>query len=200
MADESKGIKFPLLVYRRWARMLRSPSLLIVIVCGVAWWYAAEIPLLADYDWAPLAIGGVGLLIFFYSLLARQASYVQCLPNYVKIRTPFMSVVISYRRVLRVKPTEFHSQLSLGDLNSSQRRLLNPFLGRTVILLELNSFPVSERRLRTWIPWFMFATEATGFVLVVDDWMALSQQLTVFTDRWVARRQERQRPRGGFFR
>lgn len=199
MAEESRGDKFPLLIYRRWARMLRLPSLLIAVLCGVAWWYAPQIPLLADREWVAIVIGAVGALIFFYSLLARRAAYVQCLPNYVKIRTPFLSVAVSYKRVLQVRPVEFHSQLSVADMNRSQRRLLSPFLGRTVILLELNSFPTGERRLRTWIPWFMFAAEATGFVLVVEDWMGLSRQLGVFSDRWVTRRQERQRSRYGFF-
>lgn len=194
MADKAKGGRFPLLIYRRWAKMLRLPSLLIAIASGLVWWVAPDHPMLAGRGWAFIVIGGVGALIFFYSLLARQAAYVQCLPNYVKIRTPFLPVAISYRRILQVRPIEFHSQLPLTDMKRTQRRLLYPFLGRTVVLLELQGFPVSERRLRTWLPWFMFATEATGFTLVVEDWMALSQQISVFSDRWIARRQARKRP------
>lgn len=194
MAD--KGDKFPLLIYRRWAKMLRLPSLLIAVVSGIAWWYAPDIPLLADRDWLAIVIGVVGALIFFYSLLARRAAYVQCLPSYVKIRTPFLSVLISYQRILQTRPVQFNSQLSLSDLNSSQHRLLQPYLGYTTLLLELNKFPIGERRLRTWLPWFMFATQVTGFVLVVEDWMALSRQIGVFSDRWIARRQARQRPPG----
>lgn len=198
MAD--KGDKFPLLIYRRWAKMLRLPSLLIAVVSGIAWWYAPDIPLLADRDWLAIVIGVVGALIFFYSLLARRAAYVQCLPSYVKIRTPFLSVHISYQRILQTRPVQFNSQLSLADLNSSQHRLLQPYLGYTTLLLELNKFPIGERRLRTWLPWFMFATQVTGFVLVVEDWMALSRQIGVFADRWIARRQARQRSPLDFMR
>jgi hypothetical protein len=39
----------------------------------------------------------------------------------------------------------------------------------------------------------MFATEVTGIVLVVDDWMALSRQITTYSDRWITRRQARRR-------
>jgi hypothetical protein len=197
MADKSKGDKFPLLIYRRWARMLGLPSLLIAVASGVAWWFAPNQPALAENDWAFIVTAGIGTLIFCYSLLARQLAYVQCLPNYVRIRTPFLLVALSYRRILQVRPIEFYPQLPVAAMKRRQRRLLKPFLGRTVILLELRGFPVSERRLRAGLPWYMFAGEVTGLVLVVKDWMALSQQISVFTDRWVARRQARQRPQFG---
>ena len=194
MADRSKGDRFPLLIYRRWARMLRLPGLLIAVASGIMWWFAPNDPLLAERDWAFLLLGGVGGLTFLYSLLARRAAYVQCHPDHVKIRTPFLTVVISYKRVLQVRPVEYHSQLPVSGLKSTQRRLLHPFLGRTVVLLELRGFPLNERWLRIWLPWFMFAGEATGFTLVVEDWMALSRQISAFSDRWVARRQARRRP------
>jgi hypothetical protein len=197
VARKSRGEKFPLLIYRRWAKMLRLPGLLIAVSAGVVWWFAPDYPLLADNQWALIALGVIGALIFFYSLYARQAAYVQCLPRYVKIRTPFMSVAVSYRRIRQVRPVEFHTQLPLSDLKSTQRRLLQPFLPQTIILLELNRFPTSERRLRTWVPWFMFAADVRGFLLVVDSWMDLSRQISVFADRWITDRQARHRPAAG---
>jgi hypothetical protein len=194
MADIPKGVRFPLLIYRRWARMLRLPSLLIAVASALVWWFAPDHPLLAENDWAFIVIAGIGALIFFYSLLVRRAAYVQCLPNYVKIRTPFLSVAVSYGRILQTRPVELHSQLPLADMKRTQRRLVQPFLGQTVALLELRDFPISERRLRAWLPWFMFASEVTGFILVVKDWMALSRQISVFSDRWVTHHQARQRP------
>jgi len=196
MADKSRGDKFPLLIYRRWTRMLRLPSLLIAITGGVVWWFAPQSPVLAPLDWTFLAIAGVGALIFLYSMWARQTAYVQCFPDYVKIRTPFMSVAISYKRILQVRPVQFHTQLPLTKLNRPQRRLLEPFLGYTAILLEMRQLPIGERRLRLWIPWFMSASQVTGFILVVKDWMALSRQVSAFSDRWVTRRQARQHPSG----
>jgi hypothetical protein len=200
MADRARGDRFPLLIYRRWAKMLRLPSLLIAVASGVAWWFAPLSEQLVTYDWAFILTGVIGALIFIYSLLAARAAYVQCLPDYLKIRTPLLSVAISYRRILHARPIEFHSQLPMSKMNRPKRRLLKPFLERTVVLLALSGFPVSEQRLRTWLPWFMFATEVTGFVLVVEDWMALLRQISVFSDRWVARHQERRRPRSGFMR
>lgn len=193
MAKEEKGEKFPLIIYRRWAKMLRWPSLLIAIVSGVALWFGSDYPLLGDRAWLFLIMGCVGALIFLYSIHAHRASYVQCFPNYFKVRTPLLSVAVSYKRILQVRPVEFYTQLP-KNMKRPQLRLLEPYLGYTVILLELNAFPVSERRLRRWLPWFMLAHDVAGFVLVVDDWMALSRQIGVFSDRWIARRRARERP------
>jgi hypothetical protein len=95
---------------------------------------------------------------------------------------------------MQTHPTEFHSQFNLSKLNAPRRRLLEPFLGRTLLLLELKSFPVNERRLRSWLPWHMFASDVTGFLLLVEDWMALSRQISAFRDRWIAERQAQERP------
>ena len=194
MDDKPKGNKFPLLIYQHWSKMLRLPGLLIAIASGVMWWFAPDSPMLTNHAWIFIVIGSIGALIFFYSLLALKAAHVQCLPNYLKIRTPFFAVTISYKRVLQIRPIEFHSQISLANVRRTQRRLLNPFLARTVILLELKGFPVSERRLRAWLPSFMFSSEVTGFILVVEDWMALSRQIGVYSDHWTASRRARQRP------
>ncbi len=189
MAKKPQGEKFPLLIYRRWAKMLRLPSLLIVIASGSAWWFASELPYFAQQAWALIVIGGIGALIFFYSLLAHRMAYVQCLPNYVKIRVPFLSIAISYKRIMQMRPVEFHSQFRVADLKRPKLRLLEPYLGHTAIVLELNGFPVSERQLRLWLPWYMFASNTTGFVLVVNDWMGLSRQISSFNDRWTTRHQ-----------
>jgi hypothetical protein len=200
MAEKSKGDKFPLLIYRRWAKMLRLPALLIALVSGFIWWVSPQHPLFEKGALVFIVIAVIGALVFLYSILATRAAYVQCFPNFVKIRIPFFTLAVSYARILQVRPIEYHSQLPVGSMKRPQARLLEPFLGRTVILLELNGFPTSERRLRFWLPWFMFASEVTGFVLVVKDWMALSRQISVFSDRWVARRQMRRRPTIGRLR
>ena len=200
MAESSQGKKFPLLIYRRWAKMLRVPSLLVIVASAAAWWYAPQNELVENTEWLFLVIAAVTGVIFIYSLLAGRSAYVQCLPDYLRVRTPFLSVAISYQRILQVRPITFRSQLDLAKMKSPRRRMVQPFLGYTALLLELRGFPVSERRLRTWLPWFMFATEVTGLVLVIEDWMALSRQITTFSDRAIARRQERQRPQIGLRR
>ena len=138
MAKETKGDKFPLLIYRRWAKMLRLPSLLISIVSAVGWYFAPQDgqSILSGKAWLLLVVSGAGALIFLYSLRAHRAAYVQCLPAYVKIQTPFFGVAVSYKRIRQVRPVEYHTELPLSSMKNTQRRLLEPFLGRTVILLD----------------------------------------------------------------
>ncbi len=193
MKKKNRGDKFPLIAYQRWGKMLRAPSLLISITCGVAWWYAPTNPELQGRDWTFLVIAIIGALIFSYSLLARRAAIVQCRADHLMIRTPFLPLAISYKRILRVTPVEFHSQLSLPKMSRPRRRLLQPYLGRTTVLLEMRGLPFSKRQLRLWLPWYMFAKQVTGLVLLTDDWMTLSQQITSYSDRWTTARLERQR-------
>ncbi len=192
---KAKGDRFPLLIYRRWGKMLRTPSLLIAIVSFVVWWFIPPDEGLDGIAWVLLATGTVGLLIFFYALLARRAAYVQCTPKYLKIRTPLMPIAVSYARILQARPNEFHQQFAVDELSRSQRRLVAPFTGQTVLVVELNAFPMKERTLRLWLNRFMFATNVTGFVLLVEDWMTLSRQIGIYLDRWVARRQQKTKRR-----
>jgi hypothetical protein len=193
MTKKNRGKKFPLLVYQRWGKMLRAPSLLIAIASGISWWYAPTNPELQGREWTFLIIAIIGVLIFIYSLLARRAAYVQCRANHLMIRTPFLPLAISYKRIIKTRSVEFHSQLSLPKMGRPQRRLLQPYLGRTTVLLEMRKLPSSKRQLRLWLPWYMFAKQVPGLVLLTDDWMTLSQQITSYSDRWTTGRLERQR-------
>ncbi len=193
MAKKDRGDKFPLLAYQRWGKMLRAPSLLIVIASGATWWYAPAYPELQEHELTFAIIAIISALIFIYSLLARRAAYVQCRANHFLVRTPFLPLAISYKRIKQVRPVEFHSQLSLPKMSRPQRRLLNPYLGRTTVLLEMRKLPSHKRQLRLWLPWYMFAKQVPGLVLLTDDWMTLSQQINSFTDRWASARLERQR-------
>jgi hypothetical protein len=190
--QKKRGDKFPLLIYQRWGKMLRMPSLLTAIVSSAAWWYAPSVPDLQGRDWAFLAIAIISALIFIYSLLARRAAYVQCRSDHLRVRTPFLPLAVSYKRILGAKPVEFHSQLP-PKMSGPQRRLLQPYLGRTIVLLELRGLPGSKRQLRLWLPWYMFARQITGLLLPVEDWMTLSQQIVSFADRWTTSRLDRQR-------
>jgi len=180
-----KTKRFPLLIYRRWSKMLYLPSLLIAIVSGVSWWFARQSESLQDHAWFMLAIGAVGLLIFLYALWVRRAAYVQCTPNLIKIRTPFMPVVVSYARLLQVHPDEFYEQFPAEKQSRSHRRLVEPYQRNKAVVLELKDFPMKEKTLRLWLSRFMFATDTKGLVLLVEDWQTLSRQIDAFFDLWM---------------
>ncbi len=191
---EKRGKRFPLLVYQRWSNMLYLPSLLIVILSGISWWMARQSPVYREQAWALLIIGMIGLAIFVYARLVRYTAYVQCTPDFIKIRTPLAPIVVSYARLLQVHPDQFHEQVPSQRLNRSHRRLLEPFLSDMALVLELKEYPMGKKTLRLWLSEFMFAANAKGLVLLVEDWTALSEQISACFERWVTpRRLQQQR-------
>jgi len=189
MMKKKRAKRFPLLIYQRWSKMLYLPSLLIAVVSGISWWVTRQVESLQRHAWALLIIGAIGLVIFLYALLVRYTAYVQCTPKFIKIRTPLMSIVVSYARILQVHPDEFYEQFPTNELSHSHRRLVEPFLWNKALVLELKEFPMKETMLRLWLHQLMFATDAKGLVLVVEDWKTLSRQIGVFFDRWMTPRQ-----------
>jgi hypothetical protein len=192
MMKKKRERRFPLLIYQRWSNMLYLPSLLIVILSGISWWIARQSQVYRGQAWALLVIGIIGLAIFVYARLIRYTAYVQCTPNFIKIRTPLAPVVVSYARLLQVHPHEFHEQLASQRLNRSQRRLLEPFLRNTALVLDLKEYPLQKKTLRLWLNDFMFVANAKGLVLLVEDWQALSDQISARFERWLTPRQQQQ--------
>jgi hypothetical protein len=74
--------------------------------------------------------------------------------------------------------------------------LLAPFFGRTVLGIDLTELPLPRGLLNLFLSRFFFAPDQTGLLLIVNDWMALSQQLGVRVDAWRQGRQDRPQRRG----
>ena len=191
------GKKHRLLLYTRLFGVLRVPSLLIAVSCGLLWWFAPA-PFDSDLAQAGLLVVAVicGLL-FSYALVGPALSYVQCLPKYVCVRTPLYRLVISYSRIRTVRPILF----SPAGLRWSQRSFVEPFVGRTFVALDLSRYPLSERWLRLWLNEFMFDKDFTGLLFVTEDWMALSRDIDVHRSEWKTRHvQERLRATSSAYR
>ena len=68
-----------------------------------------------------------------------------------------------------------------------------PYWGRTAVVVQISKFPVQKNWLRLWFNRYMFSPEVTGFVFLVEDWMAFSRQLDDFRSNWELRRAERRK-------
>ena len=167
--------------------MLRPPAFFIALLCGVLWWFAPGIPLFSSELAQFLLLVVIALcgLLFLYTLVGPFLAYVQCRPTHLLVSTPLFRLAVSYARIRNVRPVKF----TPPQLGWSQRRFLEPFLGMTVVSVDLKSFPLSERLLRLWLNPYLFSGDSTGFLLLTKDWMATSRDIDVHRTEWATRNQ-----------
>lgn len=187
----STGKRHPLLLYTRLFAMLRVPALLIAGLCGGLWWFALRIPLLSSdlAQGALLIAAGLCGLLFLYTLVGPLLSYVRCYPKYLLVSTPLYRLAISYSRIRTTRPVLFNPT----GIRWSQERFLQPFFGRTILALDLNRYPISEKWLRLWLNAFMFQPDSVGLLFHTKDWMALSRDIDTYRSQWKSRQAERHR-------
>jgi hypothetical protein len=186
------GSRFRLSIYERMWQRWAWPCILTVPASVSLWWFAPRISII----YAPLRIlalvpAFVSLIILVYAYLARRLAWVQCRPNHLRIQTPFYPLVVSYGRIKGVRPNTFRQVFSPSGEKTARQRWLRPYWGRTALVVELSKYPFSKTWLRLWFSPYLLAPDVTGFVFLVEDWMALSRQLDQFRADWGMRRAAR---------
>ncbi len=188
MARKKRSKRFPLLIYAQIGRRWTWLGLLLAAASIVLWLLSPR--LLGPTPMRHLALFPVlaGGVIFLYGLAARKMAYVQCFPTKIRIQTPVYPLIISYRRVASTRPTQLNHIFDPTREKAARRTWPIRYWAKTAVILELNGFPVSERWLRLWFNRYLFWPGGTGFVLLVEDWLSLSQQLDSFQAAYQARR------------
>ncbi len=183
---QKKGKRFPLLIYARFGKKWSRMGLLLAVLAAVLWLLTPRLSIPAAMR--PLAALPViaGLLLMLYGVLASRMSYVQCGPRSIRIQTPFYPVVLSYRRVKLVRPVQMNKIFDSQKEKPARRAWPPAYWAMTGLIVEVGKFPVDERWLRLWLDRYLFWQEGTGFVLLVEDWMGLSQQLDSFRSAYRA--------------
>lgn len=188
----TSGQRFPLLIYDRMWQRWALPCFLLVPASVVLWRIAPRL-LITGTVLRTLALipGAAALVILAYAYLARRLAWVQCRLNHLYIQTPFYPLAISYSRIKGARPNRFSQVFEPTQLKASHRSWLQPYWGRTAIVLELAKYPMRRDWLRLWFSPYLFAPNATGFVLLVEDWMTFSRELDQFHGAWEMRRAAR---------
>ena len=180
------GKRLRLLVYQRLYRMWFWPSFLLAIssaalialrpvfLAGLQWWFL------------PITLISSGLTI--YALLARHMTYVQAHPHSLRIKAPFFRLIISYGRINLVRPTPFKVQFPPETLSWTQRRLASALYGNTALVVEVRDYPMQRRFLAMMLNRFLLSDQVTGFTLLVEDWLQLSNEIEGARAAWVNRR------------
>ena len=186
-----KGKKHKLLIYNRLHRQRRGLYLFVAVLFAGLF----ALPYVVDAEtaqklWPPefdlvfAVLSGVTFLFFLFKLVAPRLAYVQCAERNIRIQTPLYPIVISYRRLLSVRPNQWGQVYPPEKIKRSQRRLLGNALGEGVLILDLKGWPMSRGFLKLWMPDVMFLPGGDGLVLWVEDWMKLNRELSDFKDRW----------------
>lgn len=198
MRTRKAGMRHRLLLYRRTMDRLWIATLVLGVLLGAIWlwfWFS-ETPILnpGNEIWL-LAGAAVSLGFTVFAFVSRSAAYVQPHRDHLRLVTPFLRLKISYNRIRNVHPTLFQ-QLFPPDRSSwAQRSLLHPFYGRTVVVVELTSYPISPIFLRLFLSPQMFSPQSNGFVFIVPDWMAFSTEIDTFRSSWMQARKRRKTKR-----
>jgi hypothetical protein len=191
-----KTKKFPLLIYSRYHQVHRGLSVTFIVL-GLVLAASAVLlrfirPRIVTGDTGLLLL--IGLAIFVFGLARylltwafSRVAYVQCTSRNVKIQTPFVPVVFSYKRIADTRPTNLRDVFHPDKQKGFRRKMLEQVWGETVIVVDLKGYPMSKQWLRTIMGPFLLTPSGTGFVFLVKDWMGLNRQLAESLDQWRAR-------------
>jgi hypothetical protein len=196
MKANTKATKFPLLIYQRYHQVQRGRSVMWLFVGIVLAVVAALFGFLGSnlvggdvwlLFWAGIVIAVFGLLRFLFTWVLSRIPYVQCTPRTVKIQTPFMPVVFSYKRIENTRPNNIHDVFPPQKQKGERKKMLETLWGETAIVVDLKGYPVSKSLLRTVLGPYLLTPKGTGFVFLVKDWMTLSRQLSDYQEQWRTR-------------
>jgi hypothetical protein len=192
-----KGVRHPLLFYRRTMDRVCEYTLILGIFLGVAGGW----PLLKEtYIWginSNIWLLGIALFSFaicIFAFLTRLVAYVQVTTNTLNVVTPFMRLKISYRRIQSFHPVLIQQIFPSEKLSWAERSYLSAFNGKTALMVELHGYPIDPAILRIFWTAQMFSPQSTGLVLLVSDWMELSTEFDSFYGSWMQGQGQRGKP------
>ncbi|MGB2896106.1 MAG: hypothetical protein WBB65_08080 [Anaerolineales bacterium] len=194
MSKQHKRDRYRLLLYQELVgRHARKALLLSFLLLGL--WTLVDIGYAhwlepSSQRW--LFAGG--LIAFAYWLFARFGpglAYAQAHQDHLRLQTPIFRLNISYRRIINTRPIVFGKLFPPESMPRRDRRPMMPFLGVTALGIDLHGWPLPAWLLRLFLSRYMLANDQIGFILLIEDWMRFSTQLTSLLGEWRTSRQQR---------
>ncbi|MBN2147102.1 MAG: hypothetical protein JW726_06920 [Anaerolineales bacterium] len=193
MSKRKAGQRHHLLLFERvWNRLWKNTwpfGALLAIFWLIKDWIG--FPVAPLYDALIFLAASLILVFSLATFLARKLAYIQAYADHIRLVTPLFRMNISYRRVRGVHTASLEQLYPPKTTKGPDRRLLEPFYGSTVLLLEMKDYPISLRTLHFFFPRPMFSPKSTAFVVIVKDWMKLATEIDSMRGSW---RQEKSQP------
>jgi hypothetical protein len=171
------GRRYPLVVYthminRWWPAIFTLGLALLALSWAIRSW--------GFEDWRWLAFSSIGGLCIFLGILMlilRKSAYVQPFSDHLRLVTPFLRVNISYKRFRRASSANMGALFPPQSVSSWRREIIQPLAKMTALVIELTGYPMSQSSLRLFLSPLFFKDKTPHFVILVDDWMKLSNEL-----------------------
>ena len=197
MAKKKSGKRQPLLFYHRTMGRLWRITFVLGLVLAVTWgWRLVNTTgvyyIIGTDSWLLLgAILAFGLS--FFAFFSRFLAFVQAHARHLHISTPFLRLNVSYQRILSVRPLLVQQIFPKDELKWAQRNYLEPFFGKTALIVEITEYPMNPALLKIFLPPQMFSKQVTGFVLLVPDWMQFTTELDSYRGSFQQEEKSRER-------
>jgi hypothetical protein len=182
-----KKDRFRLLLYARMIGRQRLPALMLALIF-LGLWYGVTY---RSLEWPDPAIanllltGGVLSLAFWvFTIFAPRQAYAQARKDHLRLQSPVFRLKVRYMQILNTRPVKMGRVFPPNSISAGERRALSPFYGNTALAIDLNDSPRFLFLLRLFFPRLTLNPEAPGLILLVDDWISLSQQLSSRIDAW----------------
>jgi hypothetical protein len=179
--------RYRLLLYERFIGRYRILSFLISMALLGAWFAVSTKIFTLPFDnISGLFFSGAILFAIFglFSTLGPLLAFVQTQEDQLLLQTPLYRLTIPYRLILNTRPVEVRKIFPPSGLSAGQHGLLKPLFRHTALAVDLQGLPLPNFPLRLFFHRFTFSPETSGLILLVDDWMSLSSQLSDKVDSW----------------
>lgn len=179
--------RYRLLLYERYLSRYQIFSFLISAVLVGSWFaLSTQIFTLPFNNISGLFLSGAILFFIFglFTTLSPFLAFVQTKEDHLLLQTPFYRLRVPYHLILNTRPVEVRKIFHPSGLSAGQHSLLKPLFRHTALAVDLQGPPLPKFPLRLFFHKFTFSPEANGLILLVDDWMGLSSQLSVKVDSW----------------
>jgi hypothetical protein len=170
------GHRYPLLLYEYMLnRWWRATFALSIALFGL--WQALKYRGIQTGRVLLPGLGALSLGFTIFLFLSRKAAYVRPYRTHLRLVTPFLRMNISYKRFRRTTTTKMAEVFPPSQLSNWMREVMAPLLPKTVIVIDLNGYPLPRALLRFFLSPFFFKDKTSNLVLLVENWMGLSTEM-----------------------
>lgn len=194
------GQRFPLVLYRRAMDRLWPVTAPLGLLMAAWWKWAGRgffSPLNSPNDLLIFITALVVICFTIFALVARNMAYVQAREDHIRLATPFLRLKISYRRIKSIHPAQFGQLFPPKESNWAAKQFLEPFYSKTALAVEMNGYPLSKRMMRLFLGPNILLPTTEGIVILVENWMRLSNEIESLRSVWGQKKRDASRPRFG---